>query len=223
MNLFARITASLGATADNAVSRFENHDAIAQSALNHARQALVKARVHHTRVTRDGDELRARAVELTKEETLWTDRAREIASENEQKALDCLRHRRRCRELLSQTQDRLTRHEQLESDVFARLQEIEQRLEQINKQRNQMRSRESVAKALDVMGRVEADGLDSVEAVFDRWEISIGETEIRGEVYESFVNAKDPLQREYETKEKNSELESELKALLADSKGARHE
>lgn len=217
MNLFTRITATLGATADQAVSRFENHDAIAESALRQARQSVVTARVQHTRVTRDGHELRARVAELYKNEALWTRRAREIGSENEQKALDCLGHRRRCRELLAQTQERLSRHEQLESDVYARLQEIEGRLEQINQQRNQMRSRESVAKAMDVMGRVETDDQNSVEAVFDRWEISIGETEMRGEAYQSIIDTKDPLQREYESNEHVSELKGELEALLADS------
>ena len=223
MNLFTRITATLGASADQAVSRFENHDAIAESALRQARQSVVKARVQHTRVTRDGSELRARVAELHKDEALWPRRAREIAPEDEQKAMDCLGHRCRCRELLAQTQERLSRHEQLESDVYSRLQEIEHRLEQINQQRNQMRSRESVAKAMDVMGRVETDGQDSVEAVFDRWEISIGETEMRGEAYQSIVDTKDPLQREYESKEHASKLRGELEALLADSVEARHE
>ena len=125
--------------------------------------------------------------------------------------------------LLAQTQERLSRHEQLESDVYKRLQQIERRLEQINQQRNQMRSRESVAKAMDVMGRVEADGQDSVEAVFDRWEISIGETEMRGEAYQSIVDTKDPLAREYESIEHASELKSELEALLADTVKAQHE
>lgn len=223
MNLFTRITATLGATADQAVSRFENHEAIAESALKQVRHSLVTAKVQHTRVTRDGGELRARLAELHKDEALWTRRAREIAPDNEQKALDCLGHRRRCREQLAQTQERLSRHELLESDVHARLREIERRLEQINQQRNQMRTRESVAKAMDVMGRVEADGQDSVEAVFDRWEISIGETEMRGEVYQSIIDTKDPLQLEYESKEQACELKGELEALLANSEGAQHE
>ena len=223
MNLFTRITATLGATADQAVSRFENHDAIAEGALRQARQAVVKARVQHTRVTRDGNELRSRVADLKKDETSWTRRAKEIAPDNEQKALDCLGHRQRCRAQLTLSAEQLSRHEQLESDVYARLKEIEQRLEQINQQRNQMRSRESVAKAMDVMGRFEAEGHDSVEAVFDRWEMSIGETEMRGEAYQSIVNSKDPLEREYESKEQAQALKLELAALLDESLDDRHE
>ncbi|MFK7856009.1 MAG: PspA/IM30 family protein [Granulosicoccus sp.] len=223
MNLFTRITATLGATADQAVSRFENHEAIAETAFKAARQAVVKARIQHTRVTRDSNELRARVDELKKDEIAWTRRAKEIALEDEAKALECLSQRHRCRELLAQTQARLTKHEQVELEVCKRVQEMEHRLEQINLQRNQMRSRESVAKAIDVMSRIESDGQDSVDAVFDRWEISIGETEMRGEVYQAMAGNKESLQREYESKEHADELKSELDALLNEDSENLHE
>ena len=57
MNLFTRITATLGATAEHAVSRFENHDAIAESALVQAHQALAKARIRHRHLQKAGDDI----------------------------------------------------------------------------------------------------------------------------------------------------------------------
>jgi predicted DNA-binding protein (UPF0251 family) len=58
MNLFTRITATIGATAETAVSRFENHDAIAQSALTEARQAVAQVGIRHKRLRRYGGDIR---------------------------------------------------------------------------------------------------------------------------------------------------------------------
>ena len=223
MNLFTRITATLAATADQAVSRFENHDAIAQGALRQARQALVKARVQNNRVKRDGDALRKKAEELNNDDKLWTQRARDVAAEDEEKALQCLAHRQQCRQLQAQTQERLSRHEALESTVQARLKTVESRLEQIIQQRNHMRSRESVAEAMCVMGRCEDDGQDNVDTVFERWEVSIGETEMRADAHYSLAECKDTLQREYEAKERTDALKLELTELLAENRNAQHE
>ncbi len=90
MNLFTRITATLGTTADSAVSRFENHDAIAQSALVRARQAMTKARIRYNHLRSAVDGIRSRLDSANHNVEQWTSRARKLAASDEQKRLNAL-------------------------------------------------------------------------------------------------------------------------------------
>ena len=216
MNLFTRITATLGATADQAVSRFENHDAIAESALVQARQALAKARIRHNRLQKAGDDIRTRLEKQHTDEQSWTARARTLAdNEDQERAIECLAHRRTCRERIDAMEAELRRHDAIEEGMTIRLQEMEQRLQAMTQQRNEMRSRESLAKATQVMDHVDSDGRDGVDAVFERWELSISDTEIRSEVQQDVVSTKSSLQRELEAQEQQALLQDELAALMA--------
>jgi len=77
---------------------------------------------------------------------------------------------------------------------------MEERLQLMTQQRNVMRSRESLAKA---------------NAVFERWELSISDTEIAGEAQHESITTKPALQRELEAQEEKAALNDELAALMA--------
>ena len=94
MSLFRRISTSITSTVDRAVSKVENHDAIINSALRDTQQAAARSRVRLARVRKDGENLRTRRGELELAVTRWTDRAKKIATEDEAKALECLRRRK---------------------------------------------------------------------------------------------------------------------------------
>ena len=216
MNLFTRITSTLCATADQAVGRFENHDAIAESALVQARQSLAKARIRHGRLQKAGDDIRSRLEKQHTDEQSWTARARTLADNDDQdRALECLAHRRTCRERIDAIEVELRSHDAIEEGLTTRLQEMEQRLQAMTHQRNEMRSRESLAKATQVMDRVDSDGRDGVDAVFERWELSISDTEIRSDVQQDVISTKSPLQRELEAQEQQAALQDELETLMA--------
>ena len=217
MNIFTRISATLGATAESTVSRFENHEAIAESALVQARQALAKARIRHRHLQKSGDDIRARLEQQLAEEQQWTHRARTMADNNDQeRALECLAHRRRSRERIAATEKELQHHDAIEEGMTNRLLEMEERLKLMTQQRNEMRSRESLAKATQVMDRVDSNGRSSVDAVFERWELSISDTEIASEAHhESITTTKPTLQRELEAQEEKAALNDELAALMA--------
>lgn len=217
MSIFTRITATLGATADQAVSRFENHDAIAESALLQARQALAKARIRHKHLQNAGSDIRTRLERQLADEQRWTERARTMANgTDKERALECLAHRRTCRERIDAIELELRRHDAMEEGMTTRLQEMEQRLQGMTQQRNEMRSRESLAKATQVMDRVDSDGRDGVDAVFERWELSISDTEIRSDVQQDVISSKPSLQRDLEAQEEKAALQEELAALIAE-------
>lgn len=217
MNLFARISATLGATAETAVSRFENHDAIAESALLEARQAVAKARVRHQRLVKSVDEIRASLGRSEEQAQRWTMRAQNLASTDEQKALQCLEQRKLCQEQAANHSQNLAKHEDLAAGMASRLKHMEERLQGMVSQRDEMRSRESLAKATQVMDRIDHQGRDGVDAVFERWELNISDTEIRNGAHQDDSCAMPSLQRELDEQERQEELQDELAELIAKS------
>lgn len=223
MNLFTRITATIGATAETAVSRFENHDAIAQSALIEARQAVAQAGIRHKRLKRSVDEIRMSIEACEKQEKQWTVRAQKLAQTDEGKAIQCLEQRQRCRDQLVTHNQNLNKHEALEVGMSDRLKQMETRLQSMNNQREEMRSRESLAQATQVMDRVDNQGSDGVDAVFERWELNISDTEIRARIQQDEVSSVSSLQREMDEEERNIALRDELAALVTQNEEINHE
>lgn len=217
MNLFARITATLGATAETAVSRFENHDAVAQCALIEARQEIAKARIRHRRLIRSVDEIRETIERTETQARLWTERAKKHAVLEEQKAMQCLEQRQLCREQLEGYRQNLDKHENLAAGIAERLRQMEARFQSMDNQRNEMRSRESIARATQVMDRIDNRSGDGVDAVFERWELHLSDAEIRNDVQQEDVQDVSSLQRQMEEEERQARLKDELVALLSDS------
>ncbi len=211
MKLFTRITATLNATAESAVARFENHEAITESALKTIRQAVSEARVRHERVVRDGQEIRRTVATLNEQISQWTERARLSTADDETRALACLDRRAACRAQLIHANESLAQHALLETQTRDRLEQMQLRLEQINLHRNQLRSRESVAKATQALNSVDGSAPSAgINELFERWEVSIGESEIHNEVHSTPA---DPLMHEFETEERRVNLQRELAEL----------
>ncbi|MFK7996096.1 MAG: PspA/IM30 family protein [Granulosicoccus sp.] len=223
MNLFSRITATIGATAETAVSRFENHDAIAQSALIEARQAVAKARIRHQRLKRSVEDIRKSLDDTEKQVEQWTVRAKKIAITDEVRALQCVEQRQLSREQLENHKQNLSKHEALEADMAGRLKEMETRLQSMTSQRDEMRSRESIARATQVMDRIDNHSRDGVDAVFERWELAISDSEVRNEVLHDDQPGVSALQRELDEEDRQAALKEELAALLVGKQENNHE
>lgn len=210
MNLFTRITATLTSKVDQVVSHVENHDAIVEVALKDTRAAVAKARIRLDRVRKDGHAMRQRLQEMQRMEQLWAERAKGIAAEDEQKALECIARRNRCRQQAVQTQEALIRHEELEQKIGDNVKRMEQRLTELTQQRNLMRSRQSAAEAMRIISRIESSSAHGIEDTFDRWEMLITETEYAsGELSET-----DSLDTTFLKEENTMQLRAELDVLL---------
>ncbi|EDZ67268.1 hypothetical protein NOC27_595 [Nitrosococcus oceani AFC27] len=96
MSFFKRLSASLTARIDQAISQIENHETIIEVAIYEARQVAAKAKVRLARVQRDGEQLEAKITELREAEIKWTERAKKTAKESDREALACLRRRQSC-------------------------------------------------------------------------------------------------------------------------------
>lgn len=214
MNLFTRITATLGATADKAVSQFENHEAIADGALLQARQALARARVRHATLQKASTDLQSTIEGQEKQIQLWTDRAIKLAPDSETKALTCLEHKQQCEQSLIAMREAHSKQEMLVATMQGRLNQMEQKLQSMIRQRDAMRSRESVAKANAVMDRISPEGKEDVDAVFERWEMSISDAEIHSDAYRMPDVSKSVLEHQLDTEERQDALKAELADLV---------
>lgn len=177
MNLMQRITTTLHASMHDVVSRVENHDAVAEAALNNTRAAAAKAKVRFTRIVKDGEAMRQKLAELQRMEVVWAERAVTSAAEDEAKALECVKRRNVCVQHIEQLKQAILRHEDVEREVGATVERIEKRLQDLVQQRNLMRSRHSAADAQRVINRIEGESAHGISDIFDRWEMLITETE----------------------------------------------
>ena len=219
MSLIRRISASITSSVDRAVSKVENHDAIINAALRDSQRAAVRSRVRLERVRKDGASLKARAETLETAAARWEERAKRIGTDNEQQALECLRRRRDCETQLTKLRQSIKSHAELEERIGAQVQKIEARIGEVAQQRNIMRSRQSVAEAMNAMHAIEGSAGGDIEDAFDRWEINLGESEI---LYTAATTTTtDELETTFMAEEECAELRAELDALLAaDGTGA---
>ena len=212
MSIFRRITTTVTSSVDKAVSKVENHDAIINAALRDTQQAAARSRVRLERVRKDGNQLKNRRNELELAVTRWTERAKRIGTNDEAKALECLRRRKDCETQLRNLRESIDKHDELETRIAEQVKKIQARVHEVSQQRNMMRSRESVAEAMRAVHNIEGVSYGEIEDTFDRWEINLGETEI----LMGASTTSDPLDTEFLSEEDTADLRAELDDLLHD-------
>ena len=202
-------TAALVSRIDGMVSRIENHEALAASAIRDVRRAAARAGVQLRRVRADGDRLRAQLEETREAEASWRERARRKADEDEAMAVECLRRARESARRLRALERRLAEHERIERDLGADVTRIQERLTRLEEHRHVLAARESRAVALAGVHEGEDALSPDVDDLFDRWEIRISERELVGGRDDSADSFEDTLSRE----EEEADLRAELDAL----------
>jgi phage shock protein A len=202
-------TAALVSRVDGMVSRIENHEALAQSAIREVRQAAARASVQLRRVRRDGERQRQRLDELREAQATWRDRARRKADEDETTALECLRRSQQAARRAAALQARLRDHERIERQLARDVTAVEERLVRLDEQRHVLVTRQSRAEAMSALRDTSAPVHTDLDDLFDRWEVRIAESELAGGCAEDV----DPLEGELDREEEQEELRTELEAL----------
>lgn len=209
MNRIKRWTSALVLRVDQMMAQVENHEALADSVIRDVRRAAARAKVQLGRVQADGEGMRRRLAELEQAESRWRERARECAESDEDRALECLRRSRRAAGSLPELARRLAEHLRTEKLLSADVAKVEQRLEQLQLQRNLMRTRQSRAEALSGARAAESVGAGELGEIFEHWDTRITELELDGGVDTDV----DSLELEYADAEERDELLAELAEL----------
>lgn len=217
MNLISRLSATWLSRVDRTVTLIENHDAVVEASLKESQRVAARARVKLMRVKRDGVLLKARIAELEKKKLQWEQRAQEQHANDRAVALQCISRRNQCIQELTDLDAALKKHNALELDVSNTIESIEKRVMHMTQQRNQMRSRESAAEALRIVNRIDANGNAGLDDAFERWDMSISETEIAAG-HSHRAEPIDELEQQFVTTESEQELSADLDALIAESR-----
>jgi len=213
MNLISRFSATVLAGVDKTVSHIENHDAVVEASLKESQRAAAQARVRLQRVTRDGDAMRKKLEQLEQKIQHWTERARVTHSSDRELALQCMARRKQCLAEQADTVAALDRHAVTEQQMIETITQIERRVATISNERNKMRSRQSTAEALRVINKIENSGTGGLDDTFERWDLTISETEISAGSMSS-ASSIDSLDVKFTAREEQLELETELDALI---------
>jgi phage shock protein A len=172
------------------------------------RQATATARARLKRVQQDLTRLETQHRSLTQEAQQWEQRAADSAVEDEETALDCLRRRNSCRDKAASLVTMLNDQRQSAHQLDNHIRQAEAKLEELNRQRNLLRARESNAEASRTARQWEESGPVDVEAVLERWEGRILEAEPA-----QFESSIDELAERFELQETQTALRDELAAL----------
>ncbi len=213
MSLLKRFVTTVHASVDRTLAGIENHEAVVDAALRDSREAVSRARVRLARLEKDGAEQRNRVLELTSQIDLWNERARSVAGDDREKALACIQRRRQCEQELHSAKTQMQEHEKIIKRVRDSISDSTSRVQTLQNQRNQMRSREAAAHAGQIVHKLDGRVGDDVEAAIERWEVTVGQAELISEHYPT-ADSTDEFAESFLTAEENTLLESELDALL---------
>jgi len=210
MNAWRRWSVSLRGRLDEVVSQIENQGAVVDEAIRDVHRAAARARVQLRRVQRDGSALRQKIEQERKSATEWRERATRLATEDEKRAVECLRRAKRAERTLAELEGRRLEHERAEKALASDVRAIELRLGSLRERRNVMRTRQSRAEASSAL-RDPNDTIVSLDDVFDRWETRVTEMELVGG--DDFADSRDAFEDDFVSEEEEDALREELRGL----------
>lgn len=213
MSLFKRVTATITATADRTVSRFENHEAVSEAALEGARRAIAEARAGVRRHERAGAELEAAREVARRDLELWTRRAREHAAHDDT-ALACLARRREAHERVAALDARLETHAADGARLVERTASLERRHDGLARRHEALRSRASLVRAEGAIDELEPRE-SRLDDVLERWETSVDAEELRTRPAAPAGPAASPLETSLSARLEREERERALRDELA--------
>lgn len=206
-----RWTSGVVSRVDGIVMQIENQETLVDCAIGELKSKVAKAKVQLSRVSRDNEQLKAKASEMQVQAVTWRERARKEPDES--RALECLRRSRHTADHASQLAGRLSEQERSEERLCADIAVIVRQLEELVEQRNTMRTRQTRAEAMVLLRGKGDQGVLEVGEILERWEMRILENEIRSGCSET---SEDRFEHGYASSEEDQSLRDELSTLRAE-------
>lgn len=219
MNTFKRLIYTFKASVGQVVDDFENHQAVAEAAIQELEQLYAQTRVQHQRVARQANTLRENIEQAQREAEAWGERAAACRNEDEAKALECLRRRRTVRQRSESLEAQERETLKLKDKIAGDLQQLLAKLDELKRRKELLTSRQSQSAALSLVQGFGWDSASSVEALLDRWESRIEGA--RPLADDDGCDSRDDFASRFEKAELEAALKAELDALAGNSRDAR--
>jgi phage shock protein A len=211
MRPLKKLAISMNASFDNLVNNLENHEAIANCAIEEVQTAASKISIQLNRVRKDADNLRTKLNNANKEKAAWTERAKRVYESDKDTSRECVRRMKRLEKDQVDLKTQLSETVAVERKLASDLDKVEQRLNELKRRRNLLLSRDTQAAALSNAGPDNARILSDVDQIFERWEVDVMRKE-----YTTGAGGEpeDDLAVQFSKEEEQEELDRELENLI---------
>lgn len=177
MNSFKRLFVSIKSQIDHVADEFENHEALAETAIHDLQEIARKTRLHLHRVDKMTEQYQKQLHEQQEQARLWSERALKVKRQDEPKALQCVRRLRQAQRqshaLEQQIQEAKTQAAKIRDDLSA----IQEQLLALKNKKEILAARQNRANIQDVLLDRQANPLRDAQSIFDRWEGSVVSSE----------------------------------------------
>ncbi len=212
MNVLKRWTSGVASSFEWLLRQIENHDALIESAIADVQRSAARARVQLERVKKDGAAMRQRAVELSETEDAWKQRATQEAQLDEEKAIECLRRRKRIAAQRATLEVQEREHSKTEKQLTQELLGIEQKLQELQSQKNILRVRQSRSEAAQALNLRDPMVFTEIDSILERWDEKVTTLEIQSG---AALGVCDELEAAFLSREEQEALKAELHTLAA--------
>lgn len=207
MKRIKRWTASLVSGFDTVINQVENHESVIASSIRELQEAAARTKVKLNRLKRDESTMTKKVADLERTSGLWNERALKLRDSDKPKAIECLRRRKRVDAEIERLRDELPKHASLVNRIGQDVTRLQERIDELKRKKRTFSTRASRAKAIELSKIEDLDTDSDLEAVFDRWEVKLTESELCAHV------AIDSLEEEFCREEEQADLELELERL----------
>ncbi len=173
MNSFKRLFVSIKGQIDHVADEFENHEALAGAAIQDLQEIARKTRLHLHRVGKMSESYRQQLQQQEEQARLWSERAIKIRSQDEQKALQCVRRLRQAQRQISTLEQQLEESMVQENKIRSDLNAIQEQLLVLKNKKEILAARQNRASVQEALLDKRGNSLQEVQTIFDRWEGSV--------------------------------------------------
>lgn len=214
MNAIHRLALTLRAQFEDFVDQVENHEAVAEAALNQFRANVVDAKFRLRCLEKEITRAEERTGDLARESAQWKSRALESEAKDRDRALECVKRMRAADLEKTHLETQISEMRRVHDDVQRDVRRVESQYEDLRRQHKILVSRQSRTEALRAVRATAPEA----PAVFERWQAKVEKSEIHNEVL-AVTESLDSFAEEYRHEEDRRALEELLADLHSDNQG----
>lgn len=215
MRTLKRLFVTVKSQIDCAADQFENHEALANAAIKDLQRIGAKTTIQFRHLQEMSARLQQKLNTLVMDSERWADRALAARTEDEKRAMECVRRLRQIKAQIAQTEQQLNESRRVEAQVKADLEKVQDRLQLLKKKKELLAARQNRSDVMATLERGNVFSCADIQDVFTRWEDSV----VGAEFQFNDRLEEDGFAAEFEHAEDELELKSMLDELSRKASG----
>jgi len=209
MNSIKRLFFTLKAQLDDVADDFENHEAVAGVAIKELEAYQGKTRIHQHRLQEMIQQFETKLADLNKEAENWSARAIKLKSQDEAKALECVKRLLQTQKQMKVIEPELAKAKEQLVQCHQDMTDIQSQLHALYTQKEVLSARQNRVHLQSSLRTEQLNPVTGAQAIFKRWEQSVVGAELTG----SIPPVKDSFADEFVQEESSLELKMLLDEL----------